>query len=295
MKSIKPDIIYIQQSGMGSHGLYRRLRTIGPIAASFAGISEMSGLAEPAMPAGWGYSYLDWMGAYGFAMAILGAIHHREMTGQGQWIDSSQCESGISLCGVPVLDWSANGRVWQRFGNRSPYKKAAPHGAYRCQGEDRWIAIACFDETEWTSLVRVAEHPEWLSDSRFATLESRLAHQDALDQSVTGWTSTQDAYQCMYRLQEAGVPAGVCQTAEDRCDNDPQLASLEWLTEVTGTKIGTWPVPEFPVKLSATPAYIGGPIDRGAPCYGEDNEYVLGGLLGFSTSEIKALADEGVI
>ena len=78
------------------------------------------------------------------------------------------------------------------------------------------------------------------------------------------------------------MPAGVCQTAEDRCDRDPQLKPLEWLTEVTGTKIGRWPLAEVPIKLSESPAYIGGRIDRGAPCYGEDNEYVFGELLGMS-------------
>ena len=56
----------------------------------------MSGLPEPAMPVGWGYSYLDWMGAYGYALALLGALYHRERTGEGQWIDASQCESGFS-------------------------------------------------------------------------------------------------------------------------------------------------------------------------------------------------------
>ena len=86
------------------------------------------------------------------------------------------------------------------------------------------------------------------------------------------------------RLQQAGVPAGVCQTAGDRCDHDPQLAALEWLTEVTGTKIGRWPVAEVPVKMSESPAYIGGRIDRGAPCYGEDNHYVYGELLGMSSA-----------
>ena len=71
MRAIKPDIIYVQQSGMGAQGTYGRFRTVGPIANSFAGLSEMSGLPEPAMPAGWGYSYLDWMGAYSFALAML--------------------------------------------------------------------------------------------------------------------------------------------------------------------------------------------------------------------------------
>src|SRR3954454_13297023 len=185
MRKIRPDIIYIQQAGMGAHGVYGRMRTVGPVAAAFGGQADMSGLPEPAMPVGWGYSYLDWMGAYGYALALLGALYHRDRTGEGQWIDASQCESGIFLTCTSILDWSANGREWRRFGNRSPYKPAAPHGAFRCRGsgspgrgvihhsqaagageaegvmnhaptEDRWIAIACFTEEEWRALTEVA-------------------------------------------------------------------------------------------------------------------------------------------
>jgi crotonobetainyl-CoA:carnitine CoA-transferase CaiB-like acyl-CoA transferase len=295
LRAIKPDIIYVQQSGMGAQGTYGRFRTVGPIANSFSGLSEMSGLPEPAMPAGWGYSYLDWMGAYSFALAMLTALLHRERTGEGQWVDASQSEVGLMISGTAILDWSANGRIWSRYGNRSPYKKAAPHSAYPCAGEDRWLAIACFTEAEWRALAQVAGHPEWANDARFADLAARLTNQDALDALVAGWTKSQDASQAMLALQRAGVPAGVCQTAEDRCDHDPQLAALKWLTEVTGTKIGRWPLAEVPIKMSESPAYIGGRLDRGAPCYGEDNEYVYGELLGMSSQEIKALADEGVI
>ncbi|MBV8776565.1 MAG: hypothetical protein JO258_05140, partial [Alphaproteobacteria bacterium] len=74
-----------------------------------------------------------------------------------------------------------------------------------------------------------------------------------------------------------------------------QLRHLKWLTEVTGTKIGTWPVYEIPMKLSKNQAYIGGPINRGAPCYGEDNMYVLTEVLGRTPSEVERLAEEGVI
>jgi crotonobetainyl-CoA:carnitine CoA-transferase CaiB-like acyl-CoA transferase len=295
MKSIKPDIIYVQQSGMGGTGTYGRFRTVGPVAASFAGTTEMSGLPEPGLPAGFGYSYLDWIGAYGFALAIMSAIFHRDRTGEGQFIDSSQCEGGIFLTGPAVLDWSVNGRAWKRLGNRSPHKPAAPHGAYRCAGEDRWLAIACFTEHEWLSLT---DPPalRWLRvDPLFATLADRLANQDALDEALSAWTATQDAHAAMLALQTAGVPAGVCQTAEDRCDRDPQLAALDWLTEVTGTKIGRWPVIELPAKLSETPAYSGGPIDRGAPCYGEDNVHVLKQLLGYDDAGIERLVREKII
>jgi crotonobetainyl-CoA:carnitine CoA-transferase CaiB-like acyl-CoA transferase len=295
LRAIKPDIIYVQQSGMGAKGTYGRFRTVGPIANSFSGLSEMSGLPEPAMPAGWGYSYLDWMGAYSFALAMLSALFHRARTGEGQWVDASQSEVGLMISGTAILDWSANGRIWSRYGNRSPYKPAAPHGAYPCAGDDRWLAIACFTDPEWRALAQVAGHSEWTSDARFADLAARLKNQDALDAFVADWTKSQDAYQAMLALQRAGVPAGVCQTAGDRCDHDPQLAALKWLTEVTGTKIGRWPLAEVPIKMSESPAYIGGRIDRGAPCYGEDNEYVYGELLGMSSQEIKTLADEGVI
>ena len=226
LRAIKPDIIYVQQSGMGAQGTYGRFRTVGPVANSFAGLSEMSGLPEPAMPAGWGYSYLDWMGAYSFALAMLTGLYHRDRTGEGQWIDASQTEVGLFINGTTLLDWSANDRIWSRIGNRSPYKPAAPHGAYPCAGDDRWIAIACFDDAEWRALAEVARHPEWLADARFANLAGRLAHQDALDAAVGEWTRTGDAYAMMHALQKAGVPAGVCQTAEDRCDHDPQLAEL---------------------------------------------------------------------
>lgn len=295
LRELREDIIYVQQSGMGAQGQYGRFRTVGPVAAAFAGTAEMSGLPEPAMPAGWGYSYLDWTGAYGFALAILGALYHRSMTGQGQRIDSSQCESGIFMAGVPILDWSVNNRVWQRIGNRSPYKPAAPHGVFRCQGEDNWIAIACFDEAQWQALAKVLGHPEWALQERFSTLAQRLKHQGELEALIQTCFSDLDARSLMFRLQAVGVPAGVCQTAEDRCEHDPQLAELQWLTEVTGTKIGRWPVAELPLKFSQTPSYVGGMIDRGAPCYGEDNAYVLGELLGYSERDIERLAQHEVI
>jgi crotonobetainyl-CoA:carnitine CoA-transferase CaiB-like acyl-CoA transferase len=99
----------------------------------------------------------------------------------------------------------------------------------------------------------------------------------------------------MDTLQQAGVPAGVCQTAEDRCEHDPQLRHLDWLVELRQSEIGTWPVREMPVQLSETPAYMGGMVDRHGPSYAEDNAYVFGELLGLSESDIRELAQSGVI
>jgi crotonobetainyl-CoA:carnitine CoA-transferase CaiB-like acyl-CoA transferase len=292
LQRIKPDIIYAQQSGMGTAGTYGRLRAVGPIAGALSGISELSGLPDPAMPAGWGYSYLDWIGAYSFSTAMLAALHYRERTGKGQWIDASQTESGIYIAGGAILEWSATGKAWERTGNHAPQNSAAPHAIYRTAGDDRWIAIACTTEDEWQALARLIDQP-WTAD--VGTLTERLEHQALLDRSIEAWTRTQDGYQLMELLQRNGIAAGVCQTAADRVDHDPQLAHLNWLTEVEGTKIGRWPVAEFPVKLQRTPAHIGGSVNRGAPCYGEDNEWVLGELLDLTKAEIARLAEQDII
>jgi hypothetical protein len=122
-----------------------------------------------------------------------------------------------------------------------------------------------------------------------------MAHQDALDAGLEAWTGSFGPYDLMMRLQSAGVPAGVCQTAADRCDNDPQLRHLGWLTELTGTRIGRWPLAELPVRMSRTPPYLGGRPNRAAPLYGEDNAAILGELLGMSEEEVAELTDQGVL
>ena len=182
----------------------------------------------------------------------------------------------------------------EAYGNRAP-AKGGRLAVTRRKGQARWVAIACLDDTHWQTLCSVAGHGEWRDDRRFSTLADRLHHQDALDAAVGAWAAEKTAEDIMMALQNAGVPAGVCQNAEDRVDKDPQLRHLKWLTEVTGTKIGTWPIYELPMKFSRTPAYIGGPIDPGAPGYGEDNEWLLTSMLGMTKSDVSKLAEEGVI
>jgi crotonobetainyl-CoA:carnitine CoA-transferase CaiB-like acyl-CoA transferase len=217
------------------------------------------------------------------------------LTGEGCWIDSSQAETGIYLTGTTVLGRSVNGDRWRRYGNRSPYKPAAPHGVFRAAGDDRWIAIACFTDAHWSALNATLGTKGLAGDERFSTLDARLQNQDELEALVNEHTEKLDAFELMARLQSAGVPSGVCQTAQDRCDDDPQLAHLGWQVELNQTEIGRWPVKEIPVKFSETPPYIGGIVDRHGPNYGEDNQYVLGELLGLDVAQQEALRADGVI
>lgn len=278
LKELNPSIIYVQQSGLGEHGRYGRIRTFGPSAQAITGISEMSGLPEPYPPAGIGYSYLDWFGAYNMATAMLAALYRRNATGEGCHIDASQGDVGLYLTAASTLDYSVNQRRWSRYGNRSPYRQAAPHGVYRVAGEDRWIAIAAFTDAHWAALSAELGSPDWASEERFARLDDRLLNQDDLDRLVDAATTERDPYELMHALQQRGVPAGVCQTAEDRCDDDPQLRHLGWQVELDQREMGRWPVKEHPVQFSETPAYMGGRFDRSGPNYGEDTERVLAGL-----------------
>ncbi len=295
LQELNPNIIYVQQSGLGERGIYGRARTFGPSAAAIAGNSEMSGLPEPFPPAGIGYSYLDWFGAYNMAVAMLSALYRRNVTGEGCHIDASQGDTGIYLTGTSILDWTVNGRRWSRYGNRSPYKLAAPHGAYRTSGNDRWIAISAFTDAQWTALVDVLRRPDWANDERFATLDGRLQHQDALDALVDAATQGFDPFELMHALQAARVPAGVCQTAEDRAEHDPQLAHLGWMVELDQAEIGRWPVKEHPTQFSETPTYIGGRFDHSGPNYGADTDDVLADILHLDAAEIAALHAAGAL
>lgn len=295
LREINPRVVYVQQSGFGQLGTYGQLRSYGPTAQAFSGLSEMSGLPEPYAPAGIGYSYLDWFGAYQMALAMMAGLYRQRRTGKGCWIDSSQVELGIHLSGTAILDYVANGRDWARYGNRSPYKLGAPHGAYRTKGEDKWIAISVFDDRQWQKLVEVLGAHSWGSDNRFGSLQARLDNQDALDKLVESATVEREGFDLMEALQSAGVPAGMCQSAEDRCDRDPQLKHLGWQVELDQAEIGRWPVKEVPVSFSETPPYVGGLLDRSGPSYGEDNDYVLRELLQLDDAEIAELKAEGVV
>lgn len=295
LRELNPSIIYVQQSGMGQHGTYGRLRSYGPTAQALSGLTELSGLPTPAPPAGIGYSYLDWFGAYNMAIAVAAALHRRGATGEGCHIDASQAETGIYLTGPSILDYQVNGRSTQRTGNGPRGFTAAPYGAFRTAGRDRWIAIACRTDAQWLAVREVLGDPDTLALPEFATIESRALHNGVLADALTAVTSSWDSTDLMLALQSHGVPAGVCQNAQDRCETDPQLRHLGWLVALPQRTIGTWPIKEVPFRLERTPPFIGGRLGQAGPDYGQDNEDVLGRILGLSIEEIIALEAEGII
>ncbi|RAU99996.1 CoA transferase [Mycobacterium colombiense] len=293
LRRIKPDIIYVSNCGFGHSGPYRHFKTWGPIVQALSGLTFTAGLPDRE-PAGWGYSYMDHVAAYYMTVAILAALHQRERTGEGQHIDLATVPAGIAMLPTEVLDWTVNERAARRpgfpDGNHADFGEMAPHGIYPCLGEDRWIAIACRDDRDVALLSKVIDEPR-LTDDRFATLEQRLLGADALDALVSACTRTREASSLAAELSAAGVPASVVKSPRERIDEDPDLAEWGLFPTVTHPEIGTVRVEGLPLRMAASPWKF----SRAAPCLGEHNRDVLGGLLGRSDQELDELAKRGVI
>ena len=294
LRAIRPDIIYCSISGFGHSGRDREFTTWGPTAQALSGLTLTSGLpGKP--PAGWGYSYMDHTAGYNGAIAIMMALHHRNLTGEGQHVDISQVEAGIVLNGPAVLDGAVNGRTWRREGmppgNRAWEPAVAPHNTYACAGEDRWLAIAVMNDAEWQALVRAMEEPDWALDPRFATNAKRLANQDELDARIEEWTSELDDYEAMELLQAAGVRAGVCQKPGDRFERDPQSRARGWWHTLMHPELGECEYDGVTPRLSKTP----GELRSTSPLIGEHTREVLGEVLGLGEDEIDAAQASGAL
>ncbi len=293
MRALRPDIVYASNCGFGHTGPYRRFKTWGPVVQAVSGLTFSSGL--PNQPsAGWGYSYMDHTGGYYMAMAIMMALHHRHVTGEGQWVDLSTVEAGVTLNGPALLDHAANGRPLRRAGmphsNRGWPGRMAPHGIYPAAGDDAWIAIACRHDADWAALAAQVAEP-WARDAGLAGLAGRLADLDTLDDRLTAWTARHDATALAARLQESGVPASRVQTPEQRIEEDPATAAWGLWPEVQHPLMGAVRVDGLPLRLSETDWEIA----RGAPLLGQHNDVVFGDLLGVDRAERDQLQAAGVI
>ena len=294
LDELSPGVVYGRGSGFGHTGPHAEWKSYGPVVQAMSGLSFISGLPGRE-PSGWGLSYMDNQAAYYNSAALLMAILRRNATGKGAEVDVSAVEVGISMIGPDMLDVSVNKAVTRRpdfpRGNRLSDPKAAPHGVYPSLGEDRWVALAVFDDSDWTRFVGALGEPEWARDPRFARQELRHRHQDELDEHVSAWTRTRTPHEAMELLQHAGVAAGAVQNAEDLNEHDPQLADRGTFFELDHPVIGEARFEGTPITFSRTTQHTW----RSAPLLGEDNHYVFGEVLGLSAEEIADLEAEGVI
>lgn len=287
LRAVKPDIIMASLSGYGATGPEKDYVSYGPPQVALSGMSSLTGYpGGPPMQAG--FSYGDPNGGVHGTFAILCALVHRQRTGEGQYIDLSQREACAMLLPEALMDFVMNGAQPPRMGNRDPFM--APHGVFRCRGEDRWVSLAVRTEEEWHRFCAVIGQQELAGDPRFATLAARKEHEDALERLVTQWTQQHTAEEVTQRLQQAGIPAYPSLDGRDMLAN-PHVSARGFFVELAHPEVGVRRHLGIPWKMSRTPCEV----RRPAPCLGQDTDYVLREIVGLDPRDIASLREHEVL
>ncbi len=290
LRKIKPDLVYFSFSGFGQTGPWKNYQGIGRMFELTAGVSQFTGYPEEG-PRRVGQAWFDPPNGWMAVFAILSALHYRGQTGIGQHVDYSMYQLGAATVGDAILDSISNGRNGKLMGNR--HASHAPHGVYRCQGDDRWIAIGVESDGQWMALCQATDNAAWTQEDRFADALSRWHHQIELDRLLGEWTRNYERQELVALLRRVGVPAGAVLNPKDVLA-DPHIRARGLYEQVTyppETGVGTRMHVGRPWKMSRTSSYI----RRPAPRLGEHNESILKNLLGHEEKEISKLYEVGAI
>jgi benzylsuccinate CoA-transferase BbsF subunit len=286
LRKIKPDIIMISLSAQGQSGPHAAVPAYGNQLTSLAGLPYITGWAdgEPITPFG---AYTDFLSPRFGAAALLAALDYHRRTGKGQYLDLSQIECAMHFISPFLLDCAVNNREAGRKGNCCSY--AAPHGCYKCCGEDQWCTIAVFTDAEWAGFLSVLGNPEWAKEAKFATLLGRKQNEEELDKRVEEWTINYSPEEVMTLMQKAGVAAGMVQSNKG-VHHDPHLNYRDHFRMLHHREMGPYAYEAPAFKLSKTPCEL----RQASPCLGEHNDYVYTQILGMSDEEFVELLTEGV-
>ena len=286
LSEVRPDIVMIASSGTGHTGPDRDYVAYGSLLQHYTGWNSISGYpdSEPIKGGLWAD---PWVGME-LAMITVAALNHRLETGAGQYVDFSMAEALSASLPEALLDYQMNGSEPVPLGNRD--RNLAPHGVYRCAGNDRWIAVEVHTSEQWRGLCEVIGRADLGSDSDLDTAEGRKAREDEIDRAIGAWTSEIDDEEAFHIFQRAGVPCGLSLDM-GRMHAEPQLNEGGYLKPIEYPDGAERALPTLPWRFDGSPDFHLGP----APELGHDSGYVYSELLGLSDAEIEALIEERVI
>lgn len=281
LQQIKPDIILVSMPGFGCTGPEASYPAYGAGLEALSGVQSLTAYDKGEKPRR--VKELDMFNGLHGASAVMTALLYRQMTGKGQWVDLSQLETSTTgLIGEHLLEYEMNNSQTLPLGNRHP--SFAPHGCYRCEGDDKWVVIAVRTEAEWEKFCAAVGHPEWKDDERFRCSQDRLRHHDELDHLIETWTTHYTHYEAMHILQQAGIAAGAVLNAAEVC-SDPHVNERGFIRNARDAGEGGLRFPGVPFKFSEG----NGEVFWRGQRLGEDNEYVLCEILGRPKDDLEIL------
>jgi len=286
LKKIRQDIIAATLSSRGYGGPHTDYLGFATIHQAIGGVAYISGHPE-SHPTHGTPGDADLMNGITLDLAVLAALYHRRRTGEGQFIDFSQCEGVSSLIGEVLLGYTMTGRIQERMGNRHPLY--CPHNVYRCWGVDRWLALEIHSDEEFAVLARLINRPDLIQDPRFADMASRKRHEKELDAIIEAYTSQRDRDWMVNEFCRAGLAAAPSREARD-VYADPHFRKRKVFLQIEHPELGLLEIIDTPWKISG----LSKP-NRHAPLLGEHNDYVLKDLLGMSEEEILSLKEKEII
>jgi crotonobetainyl-CoA:carnitine CoA-transferase CaiB-like acyl-CoA transferase len=275
LQAVNPNLVYVSASGLGRSGPEAHAVAYGTLLQCYAGFAGLN--RHPDVPPRVGLAWLDPMCGLMLAFITAAALWHRRRTGGVARIDFSMLEGMLWTMAEPLLAAQLGGSP-QPVGNRSG--RYAPHGAYRCAGDDGWISLAVTDDEEWRRLCTLVPALSPLAQLGFA---QRVKQRQAIDDALSTWAWPQDAAVAAQTLGRAGIPAAILASSRDLAGCQHLLERGFWDPHRDGV------LPGLPWRSTF------GRISRPAPGLGADTDTVLRDLLDISPDKIAALRQSGAL
>ena len=278
----RPDLIMISLSGFGATGPYKDCVAYGIVLEGLAGMLNMEGY-EGERPLATPFTYNDYIASLYGAHLLQAALYRRLSTGRGLYVDFAEAEISLGLVPQGILAWLLHQESWGRDANRDHFSLV--RDTYPCLGDDAWIAINVTDGTQWQGLCRAIGRTDLAHLQSVEGQDHNAASKKAMDAAIADWTRTRTPEEAFQALQAQGVPAGPAYTLDQTLE-DPHVVGRNVVTkdalhQYTKGRL----VPEPPLRITGVPRDIRLP----APCWGQDNSYVVRDLLGHGGEEYDRL------
>ena len=285
LAAINPRLVYGSISGFGQDGPYGDRGGVDQIAQGLGGLMLITG-APGAGPMRVGVPIADLCAGIYLAVGILTALHHRERTGQGQWVQTSLLEAMVAMLDFQAARWTVDGEVAKQEGNNHP--TMIPMGCFATA--DGFMNIAGPSGRLWRNFCEAIGLPELLTDPQYATNPLRSKNRDALNQSIAAALAQHSTAHWVEVLTQVGVPAGPVNTI-DEVFADPQVQHLGLAASVNHPRRGPLDLVRNAVRMSGvTESTVRAPT----PDLGQHTDAVLHEA-GLSAAEIDELRRAGVL